>query len=162
MENTLSTEQLLEYIKKQKARIKRLEKETESLKNEREQLKLAQIERSNVTDGSNPAFFWELIEREKPFKRKLAKAALQSLVTVVQCSSHSKTALLRLHNAKGIFFNKWKTYTLQDQLHKSTSQCDELRHCLIQTEQRIGKLKGLLAKTHHANQRNMEEGWVTR
>ena len=54
-------------------------------------------------------------------------------------------------------FDNWKNYTLTARLTKLTNDLKESTKNNGQMEQRIVKLKALLARTHQANQRNLEE-----
>ena len=109
--STLSTEQLLDYIKKQKIRIKRLEKEKETFTKQDKILTKSSEQAASVPSTANPALFWDLIDRESPFMRKIAKTALSMLTSTLSKSTVGKN----FQPSKKSLFDRWR------------SRCVELR-----------------------------------
>jgi hypothetical protein len=156
----LSSEQLLDYIKKQKARIKRLEKENEVLRKDKE----ARVVQSHALapaekqPGFDPLLFWELVGRETPFIQNIARSALNSMVfSLCVNGCMNRKTILHSGDAKRKLFQLWKVQTLQMRSLSAEKVVDELKSNLTASEQRISKLKALLARTHQANQRNLED-----
>lgn len=153
----LSNDQLLDYIKKQKAKIKRLEKEKETqLKEntEREQRVDATLgARDNVQSSSDSSLFWGLIDRETPFRQKLARSALNFLVGTISKSSMGKKSVA----SKRTLFDRWKHETLLSRMSSITTDLADSNKSYAALEQKTAKLKALLARTHQSNQRFQED-----
>jgi len=135
-------EQLMEYIKKQKLKIKRLETENESLK-------AATVAAPAATVGGGP---WANIASEPRSRQQLAKCAMKFFLGSVGKTRSGQTA-----GDRRSAFEHWKYCTL---LRRSEALAKDLAQSQAATasmEQRIAKLKALLARTHQANQRNLEE-----
>jgi hypothetical protein len=141
--NALSTDQLLEYIKKQKARIKRLEKEKETLgKVNKEQ----ELEKSNAialqsevksSSNNSSSLFWGLIGRESSFQQKLAQSALNFLVKTISNSSLGKQYI----PTKRSLFDKWRNGILQVKTEKIQNDLKETTKSFNILEQKTAKLK---------------------
>lgn len=139
MEN-LSKEQLLTYIKKQKIKIKQLEADNENL------TKSATTTEKVIGKPPEPSLFWATIHNEKnPFYKKLSVAALGRFVDTVE---HVSSPQLDKRAA----FLTWKVNFLQTKLKKSEQSLTDSKAQLQQSEQRVLKLKTLLARTHQSKQ----------
>lgn len=140
MEN-FSKEQLLTYIKKQKIKIKQLEIENESLiKSTNSQTKIV----SNKPP--EPGLFWATVQNDKtPFYKNLAVAALSRFVDTVD------RQISRPLNKQSAFLT-WKLYCLETKFMKSEQSLINVKSQLQQSEQRVLKLKTLLARTHQSKQ----------
>lgn len=154
--NTLSNDQLLDYIKKQKARIKRLEKEKENLTKvnaEQERQIEAGVQPINSSSSDNSSLFWGLIDRESSFKQKLATSALSFLVSTI-----SKTSLGRRYiPSRRSLFDRWKEVTIQSKIITISGALSDSHKSFAALEQKSLKLKALLARTHQSNQRFQED-----
>lgn len=137
-QSALSPEQLLDYIKKQKQKIKSLE------------TKLAKSQGNSATDGSISAssskinsksnvLFWEFLSKESSFHQQLAKRAIGSMIYVLENSTLGRASIPTSKN----LFDRWKNAIIA-----AKSQA---------LEQRNSKLKVLLAKTHAISQKNAED-----
>lgn len=167
--NALSNEQLLEYIKKQKAKIKKLEKDKETLGKinvEQEQQIIAAtaaaaaaaVSTAGTTSPShsssdNPSLFWGLIDRESSFKQKLAKIALNSFVATIEKSSLGKKYV----PSRRSLFDHWKEHTYFMKMTAIATELLESSKSYLALEQKTAKLKALLARTHQSNQRFQED-----
>lgn len=153
----LSNDQLLDYIKKQKAKIKRLEKEKEThLKENAERGQRVDATlgaRDNSPSSSDSSLFWELIERETPFRQKLAKSALNFLVGTISKSSMGKKCVA----SKRTLFDRWKHETLLSKMSSISADLVDSTKSYTALEQKTAKLKALLARTHQSNQRFQED-----
>ena len=154
--NTLSNEQLLDYVKKQKARIKRLEKEKETLtklnSEQRRQIEAgAQPISSSLSDDSS--LFWGLIDRESSFKQKLATTALNHLVSTISNSSLGS----RSFPSRRSLFDRWRDHTIQSKIMTISGALLDSNKSFAALEQKSAKLKALLARTHQSNQRFQED-----
>ena len=154
--NTLSNEQLLDYVKKQKARIKRLEKEKETL------TKLNSEQGRQIEAGAQPisssfsddtSLFWGLIERESLFKQKLATTALNHLVSTVSNSSLGRRCL----PSRRSLFDRWRDHIIQSKIMTLSGALLDSNKSFAALEQKSAKLKALLARTHQSNQRFQED-----
>ena len=154
--NTLSNDQLLDYIKKQKARIKRLEKEKENLTKvnaEQERQIEAGVQPINSSSSDNSSLFWGLIDRESSFKQKLATSALSFLVSTI-----GKTSLGRRYiPSRRSLFDRWKEVTIQSKIITISGALSDSHKSFAALEQKSLKLKALLARTHQSNQRFQED-----
>lgn len=154
----LSNDQLLDYIKKQKNRIKRLEKDKENLQKENkeqgQQIDAASGARSGAESSSdNSSLFWGLIDRETPFKQKLAKSALNFLIGTITKSSLGRKCLTSMRS----LFDRWKQQTVQLKIATMSNDLVDSSKSLAALEQKSAKLKALLARTHQSNQRFQED-----
>ena len=131
MSAELSPEQLLEYIKKQKSRIKRLQQQCESLQKGKE----STSDGSSVSEQTiqNNTLFWEMINRAPPFQQKLGRAALNSLVLTLGLSSIGKIFPSQLKRAS---FGKWKTFSLKIRTVTAEKIAEDAKQNLSQLEQR--------------------------
>ena len=139
MEN-LSREQLISYIKRQKVKIKQLEDSSSS----------QQVETNDNNNNKSliktdiVTRFWSNIKNsdENDFNRRLALAAVTRIDSILQ---------RRLLSVK-VAFLEWKSTSLARSLSKSQVALSQSNDELHKAEQRITKLKGLLARTHQSKQ----------
>jgi hypothetical protein len=153
----LSNDQLLDYIKKQKSRIKRLEKEKETLHSENVELKhqIGSKAESTVKSESsdNSSLFWGLIDKESPFKQKLAKSALNFLIGTISKSSLGRKCVI----SKRTLFDRWKEHIYVSKMSTLSNELQDSNKSFAALEQKTAKLKALLARTHQSNQRFQED-----
>jgi hypothetical protein len=154
----LSNDQLLDYIKKQKSRIKRLEKEKETLHRENiehERQIGSKIESTVKSESSsnNSSLFWGLIDKESPFKQKLAKSALNFLIGTISKSSLGRKCVL----SKRSLFDRWKEHVFLSKISTLSIELQDSNKSFAALEQKTAKLKALLARTHQSNQRFQED-----
>jgi hypothetical protein len=141
--NALSTDQLLEYIKKQKARIKRLEKEKENLTKVNKEQEVEKSDaialQSEVKSSSNnsSSLYWGLIGRESSFQQKLAHSALNFLVKIITYSSIGKQYI----PTKRSLFDKWRNGILHVKTEKIQNDLKEATKSFNLLEQKTAKLK---------------------
>jgi predicted RNA-binding protein YlxR (DUF448 family) len=141
MEN-LSKEQLLTYIKKQKVKIKQLEAENENLG------KSVNLPQKVVGKAQDPGLFWATIHNEKnPFYKKIATAALGRFVDTIESVITSPQKV-----DKRAAFLTLKLHCLETKYKKSQQSLTDLKSQSQQSEQRVLKLKTLLARTHQSKQ----------
>lgn len=176
---SLTPEQLLEYIKKQKTKIKKLEKEKETLvAKHAEEIAAATIRATIATtetaesqngdtkvatisstasslSSNNGALFWGMLEKEPPpsFPRKLAKAALSMLLNTIIKSNKGK----QFQPSRRSLFDQWRFYTLEKRVESAVRHATEAKTNMQILEQKTVKLKALLARTHQANKRFEED-----
>ena len=136
MEN-LSREQLISYIKRQKVKIKQLEDSSSQQVVETNDNK-SLIKTDIVTR------FWSNIKGsdENDFNRRLTVAAVTRIDSILQ---------RRLLSVK-VAFLEWKATSLSRSLSISQAALSQSNDELHKAEQRITKLKGLLARTHQSKQ----------
>ena len=148
----LTREQLLEFIKKLKAKMKRMEKEHDQYILAAAQQSREAVER-RVSPGEvvsqsphSPApacLFWEMIQHETLQVQRLAKLALRRLL--------NKSFSEEVNSEKvGAAFGRWKANILHAKL-------DEAVRNVTTLEQRCAKLKGLLSRTHQASKQQAED-----
>jgi predicted nucleic acid-binding Zn-ribbon protein len=174
--NNLSKEQLLDYVKKQKLKLKKLEKDIETLKKENDSLVQAQKQNvaSTSNDGSSasggsskeaidPMLFWPMIMRQSPYVQSLAKCALNSFVSACtntimasNDANKNKVCIGGPHRSLRNGFRKWKIAAMEMRADAAKQAVESLESKYAQSEQKIAKLKVLLSKVNQANQRNME------
>lgn len=154
----LSNDQLLDYIKKQKSRIKRLEKEKEALQKENieherqnESKTGSRVNLESSTDNSS--IFWGLIDKESPFKQKLAKSALNFLIGTISKSSLGRKCVI----SKRTLFDRWKEHMVLSKMLILSNELHDSNKSYVALEQKTAKLKALLARTHQSNQRFQED-----
>lgn len=138
--SSLSNEQLMDYIKKQKAKIKTLENKLIKYEGVTGQDKANSIEANK--ESSSTYLFWEFISKQSPFHQKLAKCALTSMITTFETSQLGQQYLPTVKS----LFAKWKENVMLMKLGSITA-----------LEQKNAKLKALLARTHSINQKNIED-----
>lgn len=153
----LTNEQLLEYIRKQKLKIRKLEKEVEHLAasttSSSSSNQLVSFSATTLpSETFDSSIFWDLLNRSPPFLKNLARSALASLVKTLSNSTLGRRKIPTKSNA----FKKWKVFMYNHRFHSLQSAKEESSKTISLLEQRNTKLKLLLAKTHQANQRNME------
>jgi hypothetical protein len=151
--NTLSSEQLIDYVKKQKVRIKRLEKEKENLvklnSEQEQQIKISASISSTEIDtksssNNSSSLYWGLIERESIFQQKLAKTALNLLVCTITKSKMGKRYIPSISS----LFDRWKERIEQLKLQTVKNDLLDSSKSILVLEQKSSKLKALLARTH--------------
>jgi len=145
----------LEYIKKQKLKIRKLEKaqeENSAATNGAQKEQISATATTVSSFSSDGTVFWDLLGRSSPFQINLAKAALTSLVNVLKNSTLGQQKL----PTKANLFRRWKMSHMEERLKSSQCAHEESLKTISSLEQRNAKLKLLLSKTHQANQRNME------
>jgi hypothetical protein len=152
----LTSEQLLAFIKKQKAKIKSLEAENERLLKttsacEAPQTRFAETPALVHLSASN---FWITIRDKEasPFHHQLARLSLLRFLSVL-----SRRASVSLNEHGRFAFLKWKLLTAERRVFSQEAALSEARQNLTQAEQRIAKLKALLARTHQSRQRSQED-----
>lgn len=154
----LSNDQLLDYIKKQKSKIKRLEKEKETLhkenvEHERQIGSQSQSGGNSALSSDNSSLFWGLIDKESPFKQKLAKSALNFLIGTISKSSLGRKCVI----SKRTLFDRWKEHILLSKMSTLSIELQDSNKSFVALEQKTAKLKALLARTHQSNQRFQED-----
>ena len=179
---SLTPEQLLEYIKKQKTKIKKLEKEKETLiakhaeeiatatskatiatetekvtttstESQNGDVKVATTTSSSSLSSNNGALFWDMLEKEPPFPRKLAKVALSMLLNTIIKSNKGK----QFQPSRRSLFDQWRLHTLEMRVEMAVRHATEAKANMQILEQKTVKLKALLARTHQANKRFEED-----
>lgn len=134
--SAISTDQLMDYIKKQKQKIKTLE-----IKLQKYELNLSskKLLSNEITPDT---LFWEFLSKQSLFHQRLAKKAISSMIYIFE---NSKLGLYFLPTKKNLF-NRWK------------EQCIQYKLSMMMTlEQKNIKLKALLARTYSINQKNIED-----
>ena len=135
---SLSTDQLLEYIKKQKFKIKKLQIDNEKLTN--------QFSNSLNENSKN----WYSIEKKSFQNKKIVYTALKHFIKSIELLAYG------YHNLKNKSYRKafehWKAETLIIRSAYLSKELAESQKNICSLEQRIAKLKALLARTHQANQ----------
>jgi hypothetical protein len=145
MEN-LSTDQLLNYIKKQKAKIKQLEIENEELLKTNQKFSTLTIPDNN--DESK--LFWRtVIQDTNSFKSRVGRSVMSNFIHILSKKLKGKND----HDLKTSFLI-WKTSTIEKRAAAAVAAAEEAKENLQQSEQRITKLKALLARTHQSKQVN--------
>ena len=122
--SVLTNDQLLDYIKKQKARIKRLEKDAlqkESAEKEKEQINGTPKVRNDL-QSEHSSLFWGLIDRESPFKQKLAKNALNFLIGTISKSGLGRKCV----PSKRSLFDRWKEKAAQCKITAISNELTDL------------------------------------
>eukprot|EP00603_Paraphysomonas_imperforata_P007928 CAMPEP_0114413850 /NCGR_PEP_ID=MMETSP0103-20121206/1074_1 /TAXON_ID=37642 ORGANISM="Paraphysomonas imperforata, Strain PA2" /NCGR_SAMPLE_ID=MMETSP0103 /ASSEMBLY_ACC=CAM_ASM_000201 /LENGTH=1218 /DNA_ID=CAMNT_0001581951 /DNA_START=181 /DNA_END=3837 /DNA_ORIENTATION=- len=137
----LSKEQLVEYTKKQKKEIKKLKTE------------LAERQRQELAPSSDISLdlFWATVERRPEWQQRLAKVSLTAMFTHV--AVFRRLANAKLHSA----FYKWSAMVGRSCLSDASCALEENKMTNAHLEQRVVKLKGLLAKVHHSHQKNAQD-----
>jgi hypothetical protein len=143
----LTVEQLLDYVKKQNAKVKKLKLENDEF---RSQLESVAPQPQTTGDG-----FWRDITSRPEWQQRLAHGAvsyfLQSLQKPKELSTQLRRAFLHWHRLVAEF----DSIELQKKLlDASETQC--------QLEQRVTKLKTLLSRMHQSNQKNAEDTVLAR
>jgi hypothetical protein len=158
LSQSLSPDQLLAYIKKQKARIKQLEKENEGFRKEKENFIVQShaLVQSEKVYEFDPLLFWPMIEREPQFVQNIARSSINSLVSSIGHNGLCRPSACSNSYAKRSYFLTWKMATVQLRGSEAVGAEASLRSELQAAEVKIAKLKTLLSRTHQANQRNLE------
>ena len=150
-----SAEQLLEYIKKQKLKIKRLQTENDALTKSLSSVQLIDKDKSGPNAAESEPEPGMTSSADPQHRQKSSKAAAANMLNLARyLDLFHKTETP--HTLRSSFMH-WK---LLDSLGRLTSLSKELETAKTANtamEQRITKLKALLARTHQANQRNLEE-----
>lgn len=104
----------------------------------------------NSKNDSCEILFWDLsIASENSLQRKVAHAALKSFVSTLD--RH-----LRIRDCQ-LFFKTWKRVIDVEKICDLNTKISSLEKNSASLESKNAKLKALLARTHQANQRNMED-----
>jgi hypothetical protein len=135
-----SREQLLDFIKRQKLKIKKLENDNKAL-----EFKLT-VSSSGAPTMQSEGLFWGLIGRQPDFQQRIARAALRSMI-----------GPFRRRNSVKIYFSTWKTALRKSKLVELEAKLEESTKNSIELEKRCLKLKGLLSRTHQANKQQVED-----
>jgi hypothetical protein len=144
----LTVEQLLDYVKKQNAKVKKLKLENDEIQS---QLGAATASAPHPTgDG-----FWRDIHCRPEWQRQLARGVLAHLLHSFQ---RPKNLLTQLRRA----FLHWHRLTAELHTSALTKQLTEASETQTQLEQRVSKLKTLLARMHQSNQKNVEDTVLAR
>lgn len=110
----LTNDQLLTYIKKQSAIIKRLEKEKAAFQSSSCSLIVSTCNSNKETTSNGGGdLFWSLIGRGNKFHQNLALSALNSLVSVLSSSDVANCG--RCLNRKQAF-KRWKSFIINSNL----------------------------------------------
>ena len=148
-ETQLTKPQLLDFIKRQKLKIKKLETENSELLE-----KLAAASNSEVvfptnspSSGNSPNSTSELLRSKSPFHKLLIKSSLRSLF---RYSQNSKSSPVQ-------YFNRWKVNAQAVRLADLEHKLEETTKNSLELEKRCLKLKGLLSRTHQANKQQSED-----
>lgn len=164
---SLSSEQLIDYIKHQKVKISKLTTEKDSLKAQLD-IKQRELQEGNIlvpndsavslpvtiTSNERPDLvFWGLIDRQPEWQKKIARSAISSMIIALRDYFYRLHPAITLHGA----YDKWKSYATQKRLHQSTVSLEEAHKVNMGLEQRVVKLKSLLSRTYQANQRTIED-----
>lgn len=142
-------EQLVEFIKRQKLKIKKLEEENIKLETKLTAALAttpATVNVSAISSPQEPILFWELISRDSKFHQNLAKAAVTSLMMPFLRRISPKSCFMTWKS----FNHNYKFIECEQKLEESVKNCSEL-------EKRCLKLKGLLSRTHQANKQQAED-----
>lgn len=124
----LSKEQLLEYTKKQKREIKRLNAELTERKRKNAEPNPAHYSAKNADSFD---LFWELLPRRPPWQQRLARVSLSSLLTLL--SSRLRTAQCSLRAA----FYQWTALAVQSRFLAASDALGETRASNTHLEQRF-------------------------
>ena len=182
--NTLSNEQLLDYIKKQKAKIKRLEKDKETLGKtnvEQEQKIIAAIAataaaiassataaataaQQNSTNSSNASSDSHSSSDNSSLfwgligRESQFKQKLAKNTLNFLISTITKSSLGRENiPTRSSLFEKWRKHTYKMKLQSLAGELVESSKSFQALEMKTAKLKALLARTHQSNQRFQED-----
>ncbi len=114
----LNSEQLLEYIKKQKLKIKKLQSENETLlkfKNDSNQVNITDYKIDSIDDDST---YWALVSTKSQFQKQVAKQAVDNFINkLIKILSKSK------FNVQATF-SLWKTNTTKLKLSQLNSSLE--------------------------------------
>lgn len=140
----LTAEQLLDYVKKQNLKMKKLKGENEAqlktisdLTTTISDLKLkskvdVSLTDSSVVDGNGYNLFWDLIDRRPLWQQKLAKLSLLSMV----CNLSKINPMLGKSSSVRRSFQKWALYTQNSKIGSIQSNLDESKKANSLLEQR--------------------------
>ena len=151
--SVLTNDQLLDYIKKQKSRIKRLEKDALQRESSEKGQMNGISKHGNDSQSDNSSLFWGLIDRESPFKQRLAKSALNFLMGTISKSGLGRKCVA----SKRSLFDRWKEKTVNCKITAISNELTDLNKSFVTLEQKSSKLKALLARSHQSNQRFQED-----
>ena len=98
--------------------------------------------------------FWDLIDKESPFQRKLATTAITLLTSTVSKSSFGKKSV---QPSRRSLFDSWRVRTLELRAEAAAREASEVKAEFASLEQKTAKLKALLSRTHQANKRFEED-----
>jgi hypothetical protein len=139
-------EQLLDFIRRQKLKLKKLENENSALETKLATSLTVNSSQQNVGGGVDDGLFWELIARQPEFQQRIAKAALRSMLGPFLHRTSVKSC-----------FSDWKTATREAKMAELEAKLEESTKNAIELEKRCLKLKGLLSRTHQANKQQAED-----
>ena len=172
----LTPAQLLDYIKKQKVKIKKLEREKEVLAKQLSDshdavaaanaanaaaataaataaaaaaaAQLAAAPTPTPATADDRALLWGVLDvHQSPRQRQLAVAALRPLFARFDSVPSKQRSV----------FDRWHVRTLAARADASTKEAAEAKAASAALEQKTAKLKALLARTHQANKRIEED-----
>lgn len=188
--SALTAEQLLDYIKKQKLKIKRLEKDKETLTKQvnesteavvaanaavkaaenaasaatneakavmasaETKTPLSVASSSSSSSSTSGSMFWDLIDKESPFQRKLATSAITLLTSTIKKSNFGKKSI---QPSRRSLFDAWRIRTMELRAEAAVREAAEVKAEFASLEQKTAKLKALLSRTHQANKRFEED-----
>jgi hypothetical protein len=143
----LTVEQLLDYVKKQNAKVKKLKLENDEI---RSQLESAAPQAHTTGDG-----FWREIGSRPEWQQRLAHGAVSYLLQSLQKPNESFNQLRRA-------FLHWHRLVAELDSIQVKKKLSEAFESQSQLEQRVSKLKTLLARMHQSNQKNVEDTVLAR
>lgn len=111
------------------------------------------MHQQKAVNGNNQVLFWDMVAKESEFNKKLAKQALSSLLGKLENSLLGKQYLMNVRNC----FEKLKLHKFIQHAKDMESKYDDMTKQTVSLEQKNTKLKALLARTHQANQKNIED-----
>lgn len=142
----LTVDQLLEYVKKQNAKVKKLKLENDEFR--------SQLENRTSESQSNQGF-WRDIRCRPVWQQQLARGVLHYLF---QSILRPKNFLIQLRRA----FLQWHRACFEIKISQLEMKISDASETKSQLEQRVAKLKTLLAKMHQSNQKNVEDTVIAR
>ena len=140
----LSRDQLLDFIKRQKAKIKKLEGDNVDLSQKLSKAGLPPAAASS-SDVSLDASF-SLLKPCTPLQQMMAKVAFRSLFPRARSATSQRSC-----------FARWKLTAVQMKLTEAEQKLEEATKNATELEKRCLKLKGLLSRTHQANKQQVED-----
>jgi uncharacterized protein YlxW (UPF0749 family) len=156
-----SAEQLMDYVKRQKLKIKKLTAENESLKSAAATASTATAMGREVGPGLETELESASNSRTHSANQvvspeRFLRCAVSRLLTLLT-KLHSTTASSPTPISVVSSFAHWHRCVEKSRAENAEKELAQCRSANVSMEQRIAKLKALLARTHQANQRNLEE-----
>lgn len=142
----LTVDQLLDYVKKQNAKVKKLKMENDEFRSQLE------IRSPELHSGQG---FWRDIHNRPVWQKQLAQGVLHYFL---QSISRPRSSLSQLRQA----FLHWCRLSAEIKSAELVTKVMEASETRAQLEQRVVKLKTLLAKMHQSNQKNVEDTVLAR